>query len=299
MSQSLSKAARRAIRVVVVPISRKLKASYRIRQGRLFSKLLGVLMGLFAATAHALPQGGVVQAGAVTISTPNAHSMVLNQATNKAVIDWQGFSIGAGQSVQFLQPGASAVALNRVVGGDVSSIFGSLSANGQVFLVNPNGVLFAPGAQVNVGGLVASTLNLSNADFLAGKYTFGGNSGASVVNNGMIRAGYVALAGAQVANAGTIEAAQGGSIGLLAGSRVTVDPAGAGLVKFSVDAAAVNAAASNSGTIVAEGGQVLMAAQAVGDTLATVINQSGVIRANSVAQQQRRDHARAAVPRAS
>ncbi|HYD75489.1 filamentous hemagglutinin N-terminal domain-containing protein [Ramlibacter sp.] len=273
------------IRTVIVQISRKLRATYRVRiGGRLFSRLLAALLGVYAAQVFALPQGGVVQSGAVTINTPNANSMVLNQGTSKAVIDWQSFSIGSGQSVQFLQPGASSVALNRVVGGDVSSIFGSLSANGQVFLVNPNGVLFAPGAQVNVGGLVASTLNLSNADFLAGKYTFSGNSGASVVNNGMIRAGYVALAGAKVANAGTIEAAQGGSIGLLAGSRVTVDPAGAGLVKFSVDGAAVDAAASNSGTLVAEGGQVAMLASAVSDTLPTVINQSGVIRANSVAE---------------
>ncbi|WBY01940.1 filamentous hemagglutinin N-terminal domain-containing protein [Ramlibacter tataouinensis] len=279
-----ARAGRTGIRTVIVQISRKLRATYRVRTGRLFSQLLAALLGVYSAQVLALPQGGVVQQGAVTISTPNANSMVLNQGTNKAVINWQSFSIGAGQSVQFLQPGASSVALNRVVGGDVSSIFGTLSANGQVFLVNPAGVLFAPGAQVNVGGLVASTLNLSNADFMAGKYTFSGDSGASVVNNGMIRAGYVALAGAQVANAGTIEAAQGGSVGLLAGSRVSVDPVGAGLVKFSVDSAAVNAAAANSGTIVAEGGQVLMAAQAVGDTLATVVNQSGVIRANSVVE---------------
>jgi len=283
--------ARSPIRTLVVRLSRKLKAVYRIQEGgrrisRLLARLLaGLLSALVMQVAHALPQGLQVQAGTVTVQNPNANSMVLNQGTNKAVLDWQSFSIGAGQSVQFLQPGASSVALNRVLGQSASSIFGSLTANGQVFLVNPNGVLFAPGASVNVGGLVASTLNMSNADFLAGKYTFSGSSGASIVNNGVLKAGYVVLAGAQVANNGVIEAAPGGSVGLLAGSRITVDPSGEGLVKFSVDTAAVNAAATNTGTITADGGQVLMAASAVSDTLPTVINQSGVIRANSVGEQ--------------
>ncbi len=103
--------------------------------------------------------------------------MTVNQTSQNAAINWQTFNIGADQAVVFSQPNASAVALNRVVGSDPSAIFGRLSANGQVFLVNPNGVLFGKGAQVNVGGLVASTLDISDADLMAGRYTFSGDGG--------------------------------------------------------------------------------------------------------------------------
>ncbi|HEY1229334.1 MAG TPA: filamentous hemagglutinin N-terminal domain-containing protein, partial [Ramlibacter sp.] len=264
-------------RTFVVRVSRKLRMVYRLRSGvsrllgRLLAGFLATLATAFLSTVYALPGGAAVQSGVVTISTPNANAMVVNQGTSKAIIDWNTFSIGNGQSVQFVQPSSSAVALNRVVGGEASSIFGTLSANGQVFLVNPAGVMFAPGAQVNVGGLVASTLGIGNADFLAGNYSFSG-TGGTVVNNGAIRAGYVALAAPQVTNNGSIDAPRG-SVGLLAGSRVTVDPSGAGLVKFSVDGAAVDAAVTNTGTITADGGQVLVAASAIGDAMATVVNQ--------------------------
>ncbi|MEO8021355.1 filamentous hemagglutinin N-terminal domain-containing protein [Polaromonas sp.] len=273
-----------SVRTVVVRLSRKLKATYRIRTGPYLSHLLLAVLSLtLPSLARALPQGAVVEAGAATVSSPTASSMVINQTTDKAVLGWQSFSIGQGQSVQFIQPNAASVALNRVMGGDVSSIFGTLSANGQVFLVNPAGVMFAPGAQVNVGGLVASSLNLSNADFMAGKYQFSG-AGGSVVNYGNIQGGYVVLAAPNVANHGTISA-PGGAVGLLAGSRVSVDPTGGGLVKFSVDAAAVNAVASNTGTITVDGGHAAILVSSLGDTFSTVLNQSGVIRANSISSQ--------------
>jgi filamentous hemagglutinin family protein len=273
------------VRTVVVRISRKLRATYRVRHGRLFSELLVALLTVFSPLARALPDAATmnVTAGQVKVdASSTASSLVLNQGSNKAILDWRTFNIGAGESVQFRQPDASSVALNRITGG-ASTIYGALTANGQVFLVNPAGVLFAPGAQVNVGGLVASTLDLGNSDFLDGRYTFSG-SGGSVVNQGSLNGSYVVLAAPSVTNAGNI-AAQRGSVGLLAGSRVTVDPSGAGLVKFSVDAAAVNAAVTNSGTITADGGQVAVLASALSDTLPTVINQSGVIRANSIADE--------------
>ncbi|HYF17334.1 MAG TPA: filamentous hemagglutinin N-terminal domain-containing protein, partial [Ramlibacter sp.] len=284
-SHPLAQTSRRgaaAFRTVTVQVSRKLKAVYRVRIGRLLSRLLAGLMAAFVSQVMAqLPQGLQSPGQGIQESARTSTSLVLTQGVDRAIANWQSFSIGAGHSVQFVQPGASSVALNRVLGQNASQIFGSLTANGQVFLVNPNGVLFAPGASVNVGGLVASTLNLSNEDFLAGRYTFSG-PGGMVTNNGALKAGYVVLAGAQVANNGTIETPTGGSVGLLAGSRVSVDPNGDGLVKFSVDAGAVNAMASNTGVLKADGGQVSMLASAVGDTLQTVINQSGVIRANTV-----------------
>lgn len=273
-----------SVRTVVIRLSRKLTATYRIHSERSLSRLLAALLAVVSPLTMAeLPTGLNVVAGQATASTPTANNMRVNQATDKAVLDWQSFSIGVGKSVQFVQPSASSVALNRVVGSGASSVYGSLSANGQVFLINPAGVMFAPGAQVNVGGLVASSLAISNEDFMAGRYTFSGVNGGSVDNNGTIKAaprGYVLLAAPKVGNAGTIQA-DAGSIGLLAGSRATIDTSGTGLVRFSVDAAAANAAVVNSGKLLADGGQVALLVSAVGDAMATVINQSGVIRANS------------------
>jgi len=274
------------VRTVVVRLSRKLKATYRIRLGRWLPRLLLALLTPYAGQSLALPGGMEVVSGQARASTPNAQSMVITQGSQKAILNWQSFNIGAGQSVQFVQPNAAAVALNRVIGQDPTAIYGSLSANGQVFLVNQAGVMFAPTAQVNVGGLVASSLAISNEDFSAGRYIFSGSGAGSVVNHGSLQAargGYVALLGANVSNTGRITASAG-SVALAAGERVTLDPSGSGLVKFSVDAAAVNAAAANSGVIVAEGGQVVMAANALGDALATVVNHSGVIRATSVSE---------------
>jgi len=275
-----------AVRTVVVRLSRKLRATYRIRSGRRLSQLLAALLAAVSPWAAALPEGAQVVAGQASVSTPSANAMVVNQASDKAVLNWQSFNIGAGQSMQFVQPGASSIALNRVIGNGASSIFGSLSANGQVFLVNPSGVMFAPGAQVNVGGLVASSLDISNGDFMAGRYNFSGTGTGAVSNYGSInaaRGGYVLLAAPQVNNSGAI-GAEAGSVGLLAGSRVSVDASGAGLVRFSVDAAAAQAAINNSGSITAAGGQVAVLASAMGDAMATVINQSGVIRANSAVE---------------
>jgi trimeric autotransporter adhesin len=275
-----------SVRTVVVRLSRKLSATYRIRSDRRLSRLLATLLAAVSPWATALPEGAQVVAGQASVSTPSANAMVVNQTSDKAVLNWQSFNIGVGQSMQFVQPGASSVALNRVIGNGASSIFGSLSANGQVFLINPSGVMFAPGAQVNVGGLVASSLDIGNGDFMAGRYTFSGNGSGPVDNHGSIniaRGGYVLLAAPQVNNTGAITA-DAGSVGLLAGSRVSVDTSGTGLVRFSVDAAAAQAAITNSGSITATGGQVAVLASAMGDALATVINQSGVIRANSAVE---------------
>ncbi|HYW55470.1 MAG TPA: filamentous hemagglutinin N-terminal domain-containing protein, partial [Polaromonas sp.] len=276
-----------AVRTVVVRLSRKLTATYRIRIGRALSHLLAVMLSGIAPQVMALPADGTVVGGQATITTPTANSMVVNQVSDKAILNWQSFNIGAGQSMQFVQPSAAAVALNRVIGNDASKIYGSLRANGQVFLINPSGVMFAPGAQVNVGGLVASTLAIGNEDFMAGRYTFSSSGGSgSVANHGNItvaRGGYVLLAAPSVSNTGSITT-DAGATGLVAGSRVTLDTSGAGLVRFSVDAAAVDAVAANSGVITAQGGQVAVLASALGDAMATVVNQSGVIRATSATE---------------
>jgi filamentous hemagglutinin family protein len=230
---------------------------------------------------YALPGGGVVAAGEATI-TGDANNMTISQATANTVINWQSFNIAQGQTVQFVQPGASSVALNRVLGSDPSSIFGTLSANGQVFLVNPNGVLFGQGASVNVGGLVASTLNISDSQFMAGDYTFAGNGTGTVLNQGTINAngGYVALLGAHVSNEGVIMANLG-TVALAAGNAMTLDMAGDGLLNVTVSEGAVDALVENGGLIRADGGQVLMTGRGAGSLLKTVVNNTGVIEAQS------------------
>src|SRR6185503_748868 len=157
-----------------------------------------LLHSAFAQTsANTLPTGGTVTSGSATISS-STNKLQIDQYTQKAILNWDTFSIGSGAWVNFTQPSSSAVALNRVLGNNPSEIFGRLTANGQVFLTNPNGVLFAPGASVEVGSLVATTLSISDHDFLAGTYRFQNAGGAaSVVNKGSIVTpnGYAALAG--------------------------------------------------------------------------------------------------------
>ncbi|HEX7899995.1 MAG TPA: filamentous hemagglutinin N-terminal domain-containing protein, partial [Planctomycetota bacterium] len=119
-----------------------------------------------AAGAYAQDGGQVIQGGA-TITSPSTTTTVIDQSTDRVIINWNGFSVGADSSVIFNQPGSTSVALNRVIGGNPSSILGSLSANGQIFLLNPNGIVFGQGSQVNVNGLVASTLSLADSDFMS------------------------------------------------------------------------------------------------------------------------------------
>lgn len=168
------------------------------RRGKGAGAVLAAILLLPAlAGAADLPSGGQITAGQGQIALPADQQMVINQASDKLAIDWQSFDIGAGNKVTFNQPGRDAIALNRVLGADGSKIMGQLDANGRVFIVNPNGVLFGKDAQVNVGGLVASTLDISNRDFEAGNYAFKGNGkNAAVSNNGVIVAnqGSVALA---------------------------------------------------------------------------------------------------------
>ncbi|MBN3816243.1 filamentous hemagglutinin N-terminal domain-containing protein [Paraburkholderia sp. Se-20369] len=243
------------------------------------------LLGLAALPAHALPTGEAVMSGKADIArTPDGKSMSINQHTDKLITHWQDFSVAGGERVSFNQPTSQSIALNRVIGNNGSQIDGQISANGRVFLVNPNGVLFGSGAQVNVGGLVASTQNLSDADFLAGNYRFAGASTQSVVNNGTITAadgGSVALLGARVSNNGVIQARLG-RVAMGAGNAFNVNFDGNGLLSVQVDGGAVDAQASNGGLLKADGGEVLMTARAAGNLLDAVVNNTGTIEARGL-----------------
>ena len=240
----------------------------------------GLLFLSAYSPALANPAGAAVVSGSAAISSSGS-TTTINQTTNKAIINWQSFSIGKGETVNFVQPGSTSVALNRVIGSDASSIYGSLTANGKVYLINPNGILFAPGSQVNVGGLVASTLNIADSDFLNGKYTCQTDGSAgSVVNQGTITATNEAvLIGSKAANEGIIAAKV---TGLAAGNTVSLDFNGDNLLNVTVDTAALNGSATNSGRLTATGGLVVMSAGTKNALLNTVVNNSGIIRAQSV-----------------
>jgi filamentous hemagglutinin family protein len=231
--------------------------------------------------AQTLPSGFSLGAGQATPSYSPGH-LQIEQASHKAILNWESFSIGAGGTVNFNQhQGSSSVALNRVLGNNPSQIFGNLSANGRVFLVNPSGILFGPGSSVNVGALVASTLSITDDDFLAGRYVFSNAGGAGgIVNQGSLfsQSGYTALLAPQVTNEGFIFANLG-SVALAAGDRVTLDMVGDNLIRVSVDQATLDAAVVNRGSIDAFGGNVLLSARSANALLDTVLNTQGFVRA--------------------
>lgn len=246
---------------------------------------LWLALAFAPAAALALPQGEQLAGGTAGVSRPDAATLTIRQSTPRAILNWQSFDIAAGEKVSVVQPSADAVLLNRVLGNEYSLIEGSLRANGRVFLVNPSGIVFGESAQVNVGGLVASSLGIRNEDFMAGSYRFQGDtSPGEVLNSGHIAAaegGAVALLGARVGNDGTIEARLG-TVMLAGGSDLTLDFAGNGLLKIKVDAGAVDALAYNGGLLRADGGVVLMTASAADRLAQAVVNNQGVIEARSV-----------------
>ena len=250
-------------------------------------KLLMTGLFVFASSAWALPTGEQLMAGQASVSQPTANLMQIQQSSQKAVLNWQGFSIAPNEAVNIQQPNSQAALLNRVVGQDASQIQGQLNANGQVYLVNPNGVIFGKNAQVDVSGLIATTHNISNADFMHGNnhFTQDGAKG-SVVNHGTIKTsegGVVALIGENVTNTGTIITPKG-TTALAAGKTVDLDFKGDGLVEVKVSEAALNAQITNKGSIEADGGRVVLTSKAAGQLIDTVINQEGIIRAQGMAE---------------
>ncbi len=238
-------------------------------------KLTPLLALLLAASAQAqMPAGMSVVAGQATAQLNGKQLTVTN--ANNTILNWQSFSIGAGNTVNFAQPSSTSQVLNRVTGNDPSAIFGSLTSNGRVWLLNPNGVLFGQGARVDVASLVTSTLNISNSDWLAGRALFTGGGAGSVVNQGEIRTtsgGRVALIGsASVSNEGLI-AAPDGQIVLAAGQSVELVDTGA--PNFAVKVTAPSGSAVNLGTL--SGARV--------DVMAAAVNQQGIVEAQSIVLQ--------------
>ena len=244
-------------------------------------------LAVMCGAAKAQPSGGSVVAGQAQISSSGATTLI-NQSTSKAIINWQSFSVGQGSSVQFNQPSAGAITLNRVTGTSASVIDGAIRANGQVWLLNPNGLLFGNGATINVAGLLATTSDINDQDFLSGGYNFSSTGGkGAVTNSGTITAGNggsVVLSSSSVTNKGIIQA-NAGHVVLGGTDTFTVDFNGDHLLNYAISPNSAGGKVSNSGKIAAAGGTILMTARAAAGVQDAVINNSGMVEATSVRQE--------------
>lgn len=235
-----------------------------------------VVSAAWGLSAWALPQGATVVNGQVSISQPAAGTQMIN-ASNGAIINWKQFSIGAGEATQFIQPSSTSAVLNRVVGPDVSNLLGQLKANGQVFLINPHGIVIGGAARIDTNSFVASTLDIADADFLAGKLRFFAGSGAGRVHNdGVISAGpggRIALIAPDIENSGIIQA-PGGQILLAAGRKLEIASMDLDGVTFEIQAPTDSVL--NLGKLLAENGAV--------SAFAGTLRHSGEIRASRLMQ---------------
>ena len=268
-------------------------ASARVRLKAAAAITVVILVGAPAFAQQAvLPTGGSVASGGVTIVQPNATTLNINQSTNQAIINWNTFSVGRGDTVNFNQPGASSSTLNRVTGSTPSWIAGTINAPGTVLLVNPNGIEITKSGVINAGSFAASTLNIKDSDYLSGHYNFSGNgASAGVINNGRINVsdgGFAALLGGQVANNGVISARLG-KVALGAGELITLDLSGDGFLSVAVPSSQLGnlvngngALVNNKGKINARGGTVFLSAATASNILRNAVNMGGSVRANSV-----------------
>ncbi len=230
------------------------------------ASLSGGVPRIYAEPApEQLPEGAQIGAGEIHIQQQGAH-LDVQQQSQQGIINWQSFDVGEAASVEFKQPDSQAVTLNRVLNSQPSEILGKLTANGQVFLVNPNGIYFGKSANVDVAGLVATTHSLSDADFKAGQFQFQRNDAqGKIINEGNIRAalgGYIALLAPEVRNQGVI-IAQMGTIALASGEAIKLQFENQQhLSAIEVTPSQIKALIENKGAVLAPGGLIILSAKA-------------------------------------
>jgi filamentous hemagglutinin family protein len=232
--------------------------------------------------AFAAPEGGLVVGGSATI-TQMGPNTTIQQTTERGIIRWDRFDVGASERVEFQQPSSSSITINRIRDSKPSQIDGQISANGRVVMINPNGVVFGETAQIDVGGLIASTSDLENdTDFLAGGPVIlnrTGQADAKIINKGQItirEAGLGGLVAGHVENQGVISARLG-KVALASGDITTIDFAGDGLIQLEVSDAVLKQQVLNKGIVKADGGQILISAAAARDVVDSLINNEGQI----------------------
>ncbi|MEY4503718.1 MAG: hypothetical protein RL154_6, partial [Pseudomonadota bacterium] len=240
--------------------------------------------------ANAAPTGGSIVAGTATITKSGSTNNIttnINQTTNKAIINWNNFSIGKAEVVNFNVPNKNSVSLNRVIGNEKSVIDGMLNSNGQVFLVNPNGVLISKSGAINTSGLLVTTKSITDDNFMNSNYKFTTNEqskSSSVINMGTINisnSGYAALIANQVTNQGSITAIKG-QVRLVGADEYSINLNGNSLVSLTVSKSVVDALVDNSGAIIADGGEIYLTANAADSLLNSVVNNSGIVQARTV-----------------
>ena len=249
---------------------------------RLFSTIS--LSALFlSSAAYGLPQGGAVAAGNATIASSGPVAIV-TQGSDRAVIDWRSFDVGAGEAVTFKQPSASAVTLNRIHDQKPSEVFGKISANGQVILSNPNGMLFGKGSRIDVAGLVATSASTGTDAFMQGGRLVldqPGQPAARIINRGTITAkdaGLICLVGPSVENTGTLTARLG-TVQLAGAETATVDLYGDGLVSMAVTGQAKATSVIQSGRLTA--GRIALTAADAAHLVESVVGTTGVLEASN------------------
>ena len=258
------------------------KNQFRILKGGKISLIVSAIL-ITTTLLNAAPSGGVVTSGNASISQ-SGNVTNIHQSTQKASINWQKFSIAKHESVNFKQANSSSITLNRVIGNERSVINGALNANGQVWILNSNGVLFGKNAKINTSGFLATTAKLSDTDFQNGNYTFKNTTNNSIINQGTIEVvnnGSVILASNEVKNFGTIKAVKG-KIHLVGSDSYSLNLNGNSLVNLKVEKGVLDALVENSGTILADGGEIYLTTNAVDELLKGVVNNTGIIEANSL-----------------
>ncbi len=247
--------------------------------------------------AFGLPSGEQVVSGTADFDRSNPTALTVTTTSDKLITNYQIFDIAAQESVRFIQPSAESIALNRVVTSDVSEIFGSLSANGRIFLINPNGVTFGPHCRIDTPGIVASTLDISDSDFLAGRYNFYNAAGKNglILNQGGLKisnGGFLTLIAKGIVNEGAISAPLG-TVVLATGNKATLSLDDMRDISVVIDEAVgesvtgsdgntLRAAISNAGSISADGGKILLTSSVLKSVFDHAINNTGIIEAQTL-----------------
>ena len=271
-----------------------------IKRVILFVLFLVAFTGTFSPLPIlALPQDAIVKAGSVQFEQPFASRLNVIQNTEKAIIDWRSFNIAGDEHTDFQMPSSTSINLSRVIGNDPSNIFGKLSSNGRLMLINPNGILFGRDSRVDVNGLVASTIDIRNENFLSGNYSFNISPefNRSIVNRGeinVIEGGMLAFVAPGIESSGIVNARLG-QVDFASGKVFTLDFYGDKLITLEVDSKIVNEVLdpdgnklsrliNNSGEINADGGVVTMQVNMAKNLVDKAINFGGVVKANTVMQ---------------
>ncbi|HEY4255096.1 MAG TPA: filamentous hemagglutinin N-terminal domain-containing protein, partial [Chlamydiales bacterium] len=235
---------------------------------------------LYTPFLLALPTAPEVVSGEASCVQETPQSLQIT-ASDKAILHFDSFGVGAGEEVRFIQPNSRSSVLGRVVGKDPSEIFGKIEANGRLFLVNPQGIYFGPGASVNAGSFIASTLHLLDEDFLKENYRFfaQGKTGALIHEGSIHAVEAVALLGAVVQNRGSI-VAEAGRVVLATGEKIALDFTGDGLIQFAVEGELERALIEHCGDIRAK--SVDLSLRAAQQAIRTVLNTDGIEVATAV-----------------